>query len=102
MRQFIYPTLWKYTSGEMRRRPGRTLLTLLGIVIGVAAVVAIEVTTETTRRAHGEMFEAISGRAALEVVAEGLGGFDQALVNRLAAVPGIRAAVPVVQTPAAL
>jgi putative ABC transport system permease protein len=86
----------------MQRRPGRTLLTLLGIVIGVAATLAISVTVQATRRAHRDMFEAVSGRAALEVVAEGLGGFDQGLAARLETVPGVRAAVPVIQTPVAL
>jgi putative ABC transport system permease protein len=86
----------------MQRRPGRTLLTLLGIVIGVAATVAITATVQTTRRAHREMFETLTGRASLEVVAEGLGGFDESLIERLATIPGLGAAVPVVQTPAAL
>jgi hypothetical protein len=33
--------LTNYTYREMRRRPGRTVLTLLGIVIRVQALVAI-------------------------------------------------------------
>jgi putative ABC transport system permease protein len=96
------PTLWRYTAREMQRRPGRTLLTLLGIVIGVAASVAIAVTVQTTRRAHRDMFEALTGRASLEIVAEGLGGFDETLPARLESVPGLLAAVPVIQIPAAV
>jgi putative ABC transport system permease protein len=76
-----YPTLWRYTAGEMRRRPGRTLLTLLGIVIGVAAVVAISVTNTTTHQAYRDMFESLAGRAALEVVAPGLGGFEERILT---------------------
>jgi putative ABC transport system permease protein len=91
------PTLWRFTAGEMRRRPGRTLLTLFGIVIGVAAVFAITLTTGSTHRAYRDMFEAVAGRAALEVVAEGAGGFDEALASELQAVAGVKAAVPVVQ-----
>lgn len=96
------PMFWKLSLGEVRRRPGRALLTLLGIVIGVAATVAITVTVQTTHNAHRHMFEALTGRAALEVVAEGQGGFAPEVIDRLSDVPGLRAAVPVIQTPAAL
>jgi putative ABC transport system permease protein len=86
----------------MQRRPGRTVLTLLGITLGVAASVAIALTLRTTRRAHREMFEAVGGRASLEVVAEGLGGFPASLADELGRVEGVRAAVPVIHTPALL
>jgi putative ABC transport system permease protein len=98
----MYPTLWKYTAGEVRRRPGRTLLTLLGIAIGVATWVSIWMATHATQHTYREMFETLSGRAALEVVAEGLGGFDESVSVELASVPGVRAALPVVQAPAAV
>jgi putative ABC transport system permease protein len=90
-------TLWKLALRQMRRRPARTALTLLGLVIGVATLVAVSLTTQAVRRAYGSMFEAITGRASLEVVAEGLGNFDPALASAMAAVPGVKAAVPVVQ-----
>lgn len=96
------PTLWRFTTGEMRRRPGRTLLTLFGIVIGVAAVFAITLTTGATRRAYRDMFEAIAGRAALEVVAEGLGGFDEQVRELLTVVPHVKEVVPVVQIPSVI
>ncbi len=95
-------TFWRISIGEIRRRPGRALLTLLGIVIGVAATVAIAICVQTTREAHREMFDEVAGRAALEVVAEGLGGFDPDVMPRVETVPGVKAAVPVVQAPAAL
>ncbi|HLJ95638.1 MAG TPA: FtsX-like permease family protein [Gemmataceae bacterium] len=92
------PTLWKYTLREMQRRPGRTILTLLGIILGVAAAVAIRVTTTTTHRAFCEMFEAVAGRASLEVVAEGFGGFRPDVAAQLQSVAGVQAAVPIIQT----
>ncbi len=98
------PTLWKYTLREVQRRPGRTLLTLLGIVVGVANVVAIPATVQTTRRSCQEMFAAVGGRAALEIVAEGQGGFEAHLAQQLQleAIPGVEAAVNVIQIPAGL
>jgi putative ABC transport system permease protein len=86
----------------MLRRPGRTLLTLLSIVIGVATVVATWVSAEAIRRGYGDLFEQATGRAALEVVAQGYAGFDGSLAAEFEAVPGVRAALPVVQSPAAL
>lgn len=95
------PMLWRLSASEIRRRPGRAALTLLGIVIGVAAAVAISVTVQTSRRVHRDMFENLTGRAALEVVAEGLGGFDATWADALVDIHGIQTVVPVVQTPAA-
>ena len=66
--------LWKFTLREVKNRPGRATLTLLSIVIGVAAVVAVTVGTATTHQAYQEMYESVAGRAALEVASES-GGF---------------------------
>src|SRR5258708_37663542 len=95
-------TLWKYTLREGQRRPGRTLLTLGGIVIGVATVVAISLTTQTTRSAYRDMFDALGGRASLEVVSEAQGDFDLEVAGRVRQTPGVREALPVVQYPAVL
>jgi ABC-type antimicrobial peptide transport system permease subunit len=73
---------------EVQRRPGRTLLTLLGIVIGVASVVAIGVLLQATRYAYRDLFETATGRASLEVVSEGYAGFDAGTVATVAKVPG--------------
>jgi ABC-type lipoprotein release transport system permease subunit len=94
--------LRKFAFRKMVRRPGRTLLTLAGTVLGVATIVGVSLTTRATRSAYHEMFEAVTGRATLEVVAEGLGGFNEAVVPRLQEVKGVRAAVPVIQSSAAL
>ena len=59
------------------------MLTLLSIVISVAAVVAVTVGRTTTQEACETMYENVAGRAALEIAAarrqvlrreEGLGG----------------------------
>ena len=43
----------------------------------MAGVFAIALTVNTTRHAYQQMFADLTGRAALEVVAEGGGGFDR-------------------------
>lgn len=97
-----YPTLWKYTAREVQRRPGRTVLTLLGIIIGVAGVVATGVMLQAMRHAYRDLFETATGRASLEVVAEGYAGFDPGIIAILENVPGVRAALPIIQSPAVL
>ncbi len=94
--------LARYMFREVRRRPGRTVLTLAGIVIGVQSLVAIPLTIQTTRRAQRDLFEGLTGKAALEVVPDGQGGFAPELASRLAAVKGVKAAVPVIQSTAAI
>jgi putative ABC transport system permease protein len=95
-------TLERFAVRQMLRRPGRTLMTLLGIAFGVATIVAVTMTTQATRSAYRDMFTTVTGSASLEVVAEGLGGFDAGLVDKLGKVPGVKAALPVIQTTAAL
>jgi putative ABC transport system permease protein len=90
-------TLWRLTAREIRRRPGRALLTLLSIAIGMAAIVAVSLGTATTRQAYQRMYEEVAGRAALEVTAEGGGTFPESLAETVRAVKGVRAAVPSVQ-----
>jgi putative ABC transport system permease protein len=95
--------LWRATLREARNRPGRTALSLVGIVIGVAAPVGIGLTSGVTRRAYVEMFEAAAGPASLEIVSEGFSGFDPAAATAEAArVPGVRETRRAVQAPAAL
>lgn len=89
--------LWKFTLREMRHRPGRATLTLLSIVIGVASVVAVTLCGKSTRQAYREMYESLAGRTGLEVVADGAGVQAGELVKSLEQLPGVQAAVPMVQ-----
>lgn len=91
-----------YTVRELRRRPGRTFLTLLGFVIGVQALIAIPLTIQTTSHTQRALFEAMTGRAALEVVPLGRGGFAPQLSQRVESLDGVVAAVPVIQSTAAI
>src|SRR5215469_4509516 len=94
--------LWTYNLREMQRRPIRMLLTLLGIILGLATVVATRLTIHTVDRAYHELFEGLSGRASLEVTAKAQGGFDPGAVRGLESVRGVKAVVPRIQSAAAL
>src|SRR6266566_5084172 len=86
----------------MQQRPGRTILTMLSIVIGVAAAVAVGLGTATTRNAYKQMFAMVTGRTTLEIDASGGGGFDADLFEKVVAVPGVVAAAPLLQRPTKL
>ncbi len=88
---------WRFFRSGILERPGRALLTLLSVVIGVATVLAVSISIATTRRAFEEMYQTLAGRAALEVRADGGAGFDIRLVELFDRTPGIQAAVPVLQ-----
>lgn len=88
---------WRLVRNEMLRRPGRVLLTLGSVVIGVATVVAVSSAIATTRRSFQELYQTMAGRAALEVRADGGGTFDAGLVDLLQGTPGVQAAVPLLQ-----
>jgi putative ABC transport system permease protein len=85
---------WKVTLRELKSRPGRSVLTLLSVMLAVAAVVAVNVSSATTRRAYQEMYASLAGRAALEVVAEGGGTYGEGILPALEKVAGVKAAVP--------
>lgn len=90
-------SLRKFSWRSMKGRPGRTVLTLLSIVIGVAATVSFSIVTQTTRDAYQQMFALVTGRAALEVTAAGETRFEQEVVDKVSAVPHVKAAVPAVR-----
>jgi len=89
--------LWKYSFREVVSRRGRAILTLASIVIAVATVVSVSVSTATTRRAYREMFASVSGRASLEITADGGGPFDDGVLAEIEKTPGVTMLVPMVK-----
>ena len=86
-----------WTWRELRRRPVRTLLTLFGVVVGVAAFVATWVTAATAKEAASSMFAALGGRAELEVRAVGQAGVDPDLIDSIRQTAGVLEAIPTVR-----
>jgi len=95
-------SLRRYTTRAMLQRPGRTILTLLSIVIGVAAAVAIDLGTATTRESYQKMFATVTGKATLEITAAGGVAFDEQVLDTVAKTEGVVAAAPVVEKPTSL
>jgi len=87
---------------ELHNRPGRAALTLLSVVIGVAAILSVAMVAAITRRTYADTYRSVAGPAALEVSAEGDGGFDAQWAASLEEIHGVRAALPLVERPTVL
>lgn len=61
---------------EVQACPGRALLTLLGLGLALALVVATPLTTASVARAYRDLFEGVAGEAVLEVTSTGVRGFE--------------------------
>jgi len=85
---------WKLIARYLRLYPGRSILTLLSIAIGIASVIAVSLATATTRQAYRRMYEEIAGRAALQVTASANAMFPQEVAEQIVRLPGVQAAVP--------
>jgi putative ABC transport system permease protein len=64
------------------REKTRTVLTILGIAVGVAVIVAIQLANESALRAFRESVDAVAGRANYQIVPEA-GMLDEKLLVRL-------------------
>jgi putative ABC transport system permease protein len=85
---------WPY----VRRHKVRTLLTLLGIALGVAVFVGMHTANESVLFAFQKTVDRIAGKAELQVSA-GEGGFPEDVLEVVQALPEVRVAVPVVEAP---
>ena len=90
-------SLCLYSRRALLSRPGRTILTLMSILIGVTAVVSVTIVADTTREAYKTMFATVKGKASLEVKALNSGAFPAAVAEEVAKVPGVAAAVGLVE-----
>lgn len=84
---------------NMRVRPWRTVLTCLGIVLGVAVMLAISVTNDSTLRSIRSVFDQASGKASLYVESSSADGqgFNQAALDRVRSLDGVVTAAPSVE-----
>nr|MBA4116533.1 ABC transporter permease [Rubrobacter sp.] len=94
-------------SGLSRRNLGarrqRTLLTVIGVVLGVGIVFGVLTLSETMSRTFNELFSRAYGAADLTVTAAGGSGvFDEGAVEQVRAEPGVESAAPRLALPAAL
>jgi putative ABC transport system permease protein len=91
------------TFRSLSRRRLRSVLTLFGIVLGVAGIFSINFTNQNAYKSITRLFENTSGRVSLEIhSAANVGGIPEDVLNIALATEGVSQAVPVIKLPAAL
>ncbi|MFQ6015348.1 MAG: ABC transporter permease [Anaerolineae bacterium] len=81
---------------NLRVRFIRTLLTIMGIVLGVAVILAISITNQSTLDSIETVFDEASGKAHLVVEESSTTGegFEQSVAERVETIEGVEVAVP--------
>ena len=78
----------------------RTLTTSVGIALGVAVVIAIQLTNHSSVRGFETALETVAGKAAVEII--GVGGIDETLLPKLGWLREYGTASPVIEGEMAL
>ncbi len=74
----------------------RSLITILGVALGVAVVLAIRLANDAVLESFRNSLDHVAGKSRLQVTAGEL-GFDETLFPIVAGTPGVSRAVPVLQ-----
>lgn len=88
----LYRTAWR----RIRRRPLQYLLFILGVAIGVAMMVSIDLANGSAQRAFQLSTDAVTGKTTHRLVA-GSVGLDEAIYTRLRRELGYTQSAPVVE-----
>jgi putative ABC transport system permease protein len=83
---------WPY----VRKHVLRTILTVAGIVLGVAVFVGMNAANRSVLLAFSQTVDRIAGKAQLQITA-GESGFPEEVLERVQAAPSVRVAVPVIE-----
>ena len=86
---------WPY----LRKHAVRSLLTVVGIVLGVAVFVAMHTANQAVFFAFERTIDRIAGAAQLQVTS-GEAGFTEDVLERVQEIPEVQVAVPVIEAPA--
>ncbi|KAB7645624.1 FtsX-like permease family protein [Polymorphobacter fuscus] len=84
-------------TGEWRAHPGRAIIGALAIAVGVALGFAVHLVNRSALDSFASAVSTVNGAADLQVHAATPAGFDEGLYPRVARLPGVAAASPVVE-----
>ena len=89
-----FPTLfWRQCARTVTRHPVLLGLNVVSIALGVAVFLAIQIANRSATASFRAGIDLVAGRANLEV----RGDFDETLFPRIAKLPGVQAATPLVE-----
>jgi putative ABC transport system permease protein len=90
------PILLKTSLRHLLKHPWQVGLAILGVALGVAVVVSIDLANGSARRAFALSTETVVGRATHQVVG-GPNGLDEAIYRMLRVELGVRTSAPLVE-----
>src|ERR1700748_693503 len=85
------PALWAASFRHLIRHPAQLALALVGLSLGVATIIAVDIATASSRRAFELSMDAVNGAATQQIVG-GPQGIDEELYAELRThdlVPGV-------------
>ncbi|MEQ1857393.1 MAG: ABC transporter permease [Longimicrobiales bacterium] len=88
--------LTKSSLRHLLHHRAQLVLSVVGVALGVAVVLSIDLATRSARSAFQVSAETVSGRATHQITGDA-GGIDEGLLARIRLEAGIRAAAPVVE-----
>jgi len=89
------PVLYRASFGYLRRHPWQLALAILGICIGVAVMVAVDLANQSSRKAFLLSMDTLNGQTTHQVIA-GPGGVDENIYSTLRVGHGFRSVAPIV------
>ncbi len=89
--------LWRLSWRRLRRRPMQTILLILGVAIGVAMMVSIDLANGSAQRAFELSTDAVTGRATHRIVPVGTGALNDEVYLQLRRELGYTLSAPVVE-----
>lgn len=90
-------TLFRLAWRNAQRRPLQSLFLVIGVAIGVAMIVAIDLANGSAERAFALGTETVTGRATHQIIG-GPTGLDEQIYTQLRREIGYRASAPVVES----
>lgn len=88
-------------AGEVRAHPGRAILALAALAVGVALGYAVHIVNQSALNEFSRAMATVSGQGDFEIFGEA-NGLDEALYSRVAALPQIGDLLPVAEAEAVL
>ena len=79
----------------------RTITTVLGVSLGIAVVIAIQLTNESSVRGFGTALETVAGKTAVEIVGSGT-GVDESIMPAIGWLRDYGIVSPVIEGSAAI
>ncbi len=92
----MIPVTHRASLSYLLRHPWQLMLALLGVAIGVAVIVAVDLANSSARKAFLLSMDAVTGAATHQIIG-GPGGVDEAVYTDLRVRQGIRSIAPIVE-----